>query len=271
MTIALTARFPELARVPRLALGAFPTPIEHLSSTGSRLWVKRDDKSAQPFGGNKIRALEFLLARVSPNEPIVTVGGAGSTHALSTAVFGCRAGHRVLVGRWRQVMNDAASIVAESIEREADAAPVFRNPVIAYGWALAHRLRGASWIPGGGTNPLGMLGHVSAGLELASQISGGSPDTARCVVVPLGSGGTAAGIALGLHIAKMPVRVVAVRVVPTIVANKRRLFSLARRTGRLMQSFGAPPVPPLPHDSIEIVHGAYGGAYGQETDAGRRD
>jgi D-cysteine desulfhydrase len=270
MSLALVSRFPELAPVPRIALGTFPTPIEHAAAIGPRLWIKRDDRSAEPFGGNKVRALEFLLARVLPNAPIVTVGGAGSTHALSTAVFGRRAGRRVFVGRWRQVMNDTAFVVAERLEHEADAAPVWANPAIAYAWAIARRLRGAFWIPGGGTNAFGMLGHVSAGLELADQVASGKLETPSTVVVPLGSGGTAAGIALGLHLANLPIRVVAVRVVPRIVANKPRLLSLVRRTSRLMQSLGAPPAPPLPSTAIEIVHGAYGGAYGQETEAGRR-
>jgi CubicO group peptidase (beta-lactamase class C family) len=50
--------------VPRVSLGTFPTPVERLSVPGAaqEVWVKRDDRSGQSYGGNKIRKLEFLLA-----------------------------------------------------------------------------------------------------------------------------------------------------------------------------------------------------------------
>lgn len=269
MTLALTQRFPELRLVSRVALGTFPTPIETIRGIPN-LWIKRDDRSAEPFGGNKVRALEFLLAIAPAGAPLVTIGGAGSSHALATIVFGGRAGHRVRVGRWRQVMNEAAAIVAERIAREAEVAPVFSNPGLAYLWALSQRLGGAAWIPGGGTSPVGMLGHVSAGLELADQIGRREIDRPASIVLPLGSGGTAAGIALGLHLADMRIPVTAVRVVPRIVANSRRLGSLARRSARLIASLGGPSRSALPDDAITIVHDFYGGAYGRQTDAGRR-
>src|SRR5579871_947662 len=133
MTLALTRRFPELQAVPRIALGTFPTPVQPCGGTG--LVCKRDDRSGEPFGGNKLRALEFLLAAAPSGARLVTMGGVGSTHALSTVVFGHRAGHEVRVGLWRQVMNDAASVVGERIAREAEGARVFSHPAMAYLWA----------------------------------------------------------------------------------------------------------------------------------------
>ena len=269
MSFSLTRHFPELAVAPRVALGSFPTPVQTVDHVPG-LWVKRDDRSGEPFGGNKIRALEFLLATAPPASRLVTVGGAGSTHALTTVLVGQRTGHAVFVGRWRQEMNKVASVVADRIERHADTAPLFSHPAVAYLWAIAQRLGGASWIPGGGTSPLGMLGHVNAGLELADQITSGDLDRPAAIVVPLGSGGTAAGIALGLHMVTMNVPVIAVRVVPRIVANAVRLRSLMRRTARLIAALGGPPANPPPAPAITLVHDAYGGAYGRETDAGRR-
>ena len=48
------------------------------------MWIKRDDLSAPAFGGNKARSLEFLLGGLGPGDMVLTVGGAGSTHILST-------------------------------------------------------------------------------------------------------------------------------------------------------------------------------------------
>ena len=80
--------------------------------------------------------------------------------------------------------------------------------------ALTQRARGARWIPAGGSTPLGVLGHVNAALELAEQIDARRVPSAEHVVVPLGTGGTAAGLALGVRDRRTRHRVVGVRVVP---------------------------------------------------------
>jgi D-cysteine desulfhydrase len=55
-------------------------------SLSPNLWIKRDDLCADPIGGNKVRALEFLLGSVAKDDDVVTVGSAGSTHALAVAI-----------------------------------------------------------------------------------------------------------------------------------------------------------------------------------------
>src|SRR5436305_2050677 len=61
---ALQAR---LAALSRVALGAWPTPLEgcpRLSASwaGPPIVVKRDDLSGLALGGNKVRHLEFRIA-----------------------------------------------------------------------------------------------------------------------------------------------------------------------------------------------------------------
>src|SRR5215831_4354340 len=99
-TEPLIRRFPALSGVPRIPIGRFPTPVEPLTALGPSLWVKRDDLGATPFGGNKVRALEFLLAGVRSGGRVVTVGSAGSTHALAVATYASALGARTAVGRW---------------------------------------------------------------------------------------------------------------------------------------------------------------------------
>ena len=72
MSLPLFARFPALASLPRVALGAFPTPVLHAPSLAPELWIKRDDLTADPMGGNKVRALEFLLGEVRSGDRGVT-------------------------------------------------------------------------------------------------------------------------------------------------------------------------------------------------------
>jgi D-cysteine desulfhydrase len=266
----LLARYPALARLPRVSLGDFPTPVQRAVVDGAEMWIKRDDLSASPVGGNKARALEFLLGGVRSGDTLVTVGSAGSTHALAVATYGTRLGARVLVGRWRQEMNSVAVIVAERVHRTAGKAPVFRTVPQAYAWAWWQRVRGAKWIAAGGSESRGVLGHVNAGLELVAQIDRGELPPPERVVVPLGTGGTAAGLALAFAIAERAIRVVGVRVVPRVVARVAAVRHLGNDTARLIESVAGCEVPRLPHNAIDIDHEQYGGAYGRPTIAGER-
>ena len=53
----------------RRFLGRFPTPVvNRLRDLSPTLWIKRDDLCGNPMGGNKVRALEFLLGDVKAEE-----------------------------------------------------------------------------------------------------------------------------------------------------------------------------------------------------------
>jgi D-cysteine desulfhydrase len=266
--IPLVRRFPGVGALPRVVLGESPTPVVAAHAVAPRLWMKRDDLCAAPLGGNKARALEFLLGNVKAGDALVTVGSAGSTHALAVAVYARRLGARTFVSRWRQEMNATAVAVAERIGEMAEA-PVFRNPLAAYAWALSKAAGGARWIPAGGSSPLGILGHVNAGLELVDQIDAGLLPEPRFVVAPLGTGGTIAGLALAFSIAARPITVVGARVVPRVVARATRVRRLAAATARLIERLDGAPVPRVRAASIVVAHETFGGAYGRETEAGR--
>src|SRR2546425_5908204 len=81
-----------------------------------------------------------------------------------------------------------------------------------------------------------VVGHLLAGLELAAQTRPLEPPDA--IVLPLGTGGTAAGVALALAALGWPTRVVAVRVAPLVVANRWRTMQLARGAARLLERHG---------------------------------
>lgn len=264
--ISLTRRYPALARVARATLGRFPSPVERLDALAPALWVKREDLAAEPLGGNKVRALEFLLGGVHAGDRVTTVGAIGSTHVLATAIYTRQLAALPLVFRWPQEMNETAREVAKRLEREVGRTPVTRTVAGAYLRAFLARARGAHWVPAGGSAPLGVLGQVNAGLELAEQVDQGLLPAPARVVVPLGTGGTTAGIALGAAIGGLATEVVAVRVVPRLVANNRRVRRLATRTAQLIWRLtGARIPPPVP---IRVVHEYFGGAYGRATTAG---
>ncbi|HEX5972999.1 MAG TPA: pyridoxal-phosphate dependent enzyme [Gemmatimonadaceae bacterium] len=263
---ALLARFPRLAEsLPRAGLPLRETPVEEWQVGSATLLIKRDDLDAPLLGGNKARALELLLANADPRRAVLTVGATGSTHALAVASHGRALGLRTEVITWPQETHAVADATAARM-RELSHLTAARSVVGALlraAWRRAvHR---AHWIPAGGSTPLGALGHVDAGLELAQQLAREGRAMPDRIVLPLGSGGTTAGLLLGLAIAGARTQVVGVRVVPRLVANRGHVLRLARRTRALLASLSGESLPPLDTTRLVIEHRAYGGAYGRET------
>ena len=251
-------------------LGDWPTPLERAAALGgavgiAELTVKREDRSSARYGGNKVRALEFLLAGARPGTVFVTLGGTGSTHCLATAVHAAAAGGRAVLAQFPQPETPASRAVASACRARAALVVHARARAslplaVLDAWRRAGALGPRRWIAGGGAHPRAVVGHLLAGLELASQLA--SPPDA--IVLPLGTGGTAAGLALAVTALGWPTRVVGVRVAPRIVANRWRTMWLAYAARRLLAHRGVPL--PAPR-SLDIVDGL-GEGYGHPTPEG---
>jgi D-cysteine desulfhydrase len=268
---ALLARFPRLAEsLPRAELQLRETPVEAWSVGGATLLIKRDDLDTPLLGGNKARALELLLATADPQRTVLTVGATGSTHALAVARLGSALGLRTQVITWPQETHAVADATAVRMRGLADVTPArsVAGALLRAAWRRAmHRVH---WIPAGGSTPLGALGHVDAALELVSQFARDGRAMPERIVLPLGSGGTTAGLLVGLAVAGVHTEVVGVRVVPRLVANRGHVLRLARRARALLASLTGESLRPLDASRLVIEHGAYGGAYGRETVDARR-
>ena len=262
--IPLVRRYPALAAIPRARLGRFPTPVERLDGFRDidSLWVKHEDRSSDALGGNKVRSLEFLLGRLTRGDTVLTIGGVGSTHILATAVHAARLGVKTIAVRWLHDMHPTAAEVGERVVAEC-AETITASSFFAALLPIARlRLtRRAHYIPLGGSSPLGTLGHVNAALELADQIDAGELPAPRRLVVPLGSGVTAAGLALGLAIAGLDTTVLGARVGPRIGANRLRVLMLAERTRRLIARYTGRLPPSVRSDRVVVSHDLYAGAY----------
>jgi len=260
------------AFAPR-SLGSWPTPLEAHSALAhalglQALWLKREDLT----GGNKVRGLEFLLVGAAPGSVFVTIGATGSSHCLATARGAQTLGYRTAVATFPQPETDASRAIAAGTNATANLV-VRSSSMVTLPWAVlrawraAHHLgRGTPhWIPGGGADPRAVIGHFLATLELGSQLDA-PPDT---IVVPLGTGGTAAGIALGVAWLGWCTEVVAVRVAPWLVANRWRTLRLARKTAALIRRAGIELGVPRSAIRVRVVN-AMGKGYGHPTPEGER-
>jgi D-cysteine desulfhydrase len=87
--------------------------------------------------------------------------------------------------------------------------------------------------------PLGCVGYVEAAIELSEQVEAGQLPEPSHIVLPLGSGGTAAGLLAGLKLAGLRSRLVCVLVNDLVRVDERTVARLARRTLRLLRKRGA--------------------------------
>jgi len=216
--------------VTRLSIGTYPTPVMHVPELA--LWVKRDDLVALRYGGNKVRKLEHLLgdAKAAGKSRIVTLGAAGSHQIVASAVYGKEHGFSV----------DAVLVSQPSSEHARAnlriALALGAEPFVAPAWAaapavVASRLgRDAYLVPLGGSNALGSVGFFEAAIELSAQIKAGLLPEPEIVVVALGSGGTAAGLAVGFEREGLRTKVVGVAVSPPLRLVRALTDRLARKT-----------------------------------------
>lgn len=273
---SLAEHFPELGRrLARRPIAQSPTPLEPLLRLGKaigapHLLAKRDDLSGEPYGGNKVRKLEYLLgdALAQGCDSVLTFGAAGSNHALATAIYAIQAGLGCDAVLTRQVRT---AYVAGTLRWHALIGTRIHAATGLEGTrALADRIRSEHpggparmyEIPWGGSSLLGTTGFVAAGLEFAAQFRAAGFQRPARIYLPCGTMGSAAGLALGLGAAGLPATVVSVKVVPHDAVSDQAIHRLMESTNRELHGRD-PGFPLLPAASscIEFRTGYLGGGY----------
>jgi D-cysteine desulfhydrase len=121
-------------------------------------------------------------------------------------------------------------------------------------------------VPAGGSSPVGALGYVEAALEIADQVADGALPEPSHVVVPVGTGGTTAGLLVGLRLAGLRTRVVGVVVNDQLKLDHGTVTRLARRTADLLRDRGA-DIPPIDPDALLMTRDWLGKGYGHPTES----
>jgi 1-aminocyclopropane-1-carboxylate deaminase len=180
-----------------------PSPLEELrddrlARAGIRLALKRDDLINPDVPGNKWRKLKYNLAEAQRlgHRTLLTFGGAYSNHLRATAAAGEYFGFAtigVIRGEEHLPLNDS---LAYAVRRGMRLTYLDRGTYRhKHDPAVIARLRqefGSFYlVPEGGSNGLGVRGCA----EIPAEI----PDDFNVICCPCGTGGTLAGIALGLR------------------------------------------------------------------------
>jgi 1-aminocyclopropane-1-carboxylate deaminase/D-cysteine desulfhydrase-like pyridoxal-dependent ACC family enzyme len=269
--------------IPYLPLGTFPTPVERLSGLEGSLrkgdlFIKRDDKSSDEYGGNKVRKLEFILAEAvaQKKKHTITFGYAGSNHSLAVAVFAKRLGLEPISLHIPQP--NAAYVrknlllqegLGTELHHYGNMASIYAGTILVFIKCFLKTGKLPYIIPPGGSNVLGMMGMVGAVLELQEQVDRGLVPEPDLLYVPLGSCGSAAGIALGTKALGWKTKIKAVRVSERKDSDLRTVRALfcgaARRLERLLPSF---PAVELGEGDFEVYEGYLGDGYAHFTEEG---
>ena len=267
------------SRLPWVALGELPTPLEECPDLAAelgigRLWIKRDDLTSPLYGGNKVRKLEHLLADARDRgcDTVVTFGTTGSNHALATSIFAQQLGlhcHAVLMAQpitpyleptLRYHLHVGTELhLANGYEDSLRVAERIRNSHPRG----AERVYEISW---GGSSWLGTTGFVGAGIELVRQFEANARPLPDFIYLAGGSMGTALGLALGLRLMGCASRIVIARVVPGGPASAERLVAMMRATNSELHALD-PDIPLLddPMAGIELRGEFFGTGYACAT------
>ena len=260
---------------PRLNLAHTPTPLDLLprlsKKLGIDLYIKRDDLTGAELTGNKVRKLEFVFADALAKgaDTVLTCGAAQSNHCRATAVGAARLGLRCrLLLRTADLSNPPFPEGNLFLDRLMGAEIVWitpeeyrrRNEIFEREAAtLRKQGRKPYVVPEGASNPLGAWGYIRAAEELAQDLSNlpGGKDRPTTIVHATGSGGTTAGLILGVRLCGLNARVVGFNVCEDRDHFLRVIGEICERaiaTYHLPLSFAREP-------DIEIVDGYVGRGY----------
>ena len=259
----------------RMSLGHFPTALEPLKRFGEWLggpsvWVKRDDASGMGQGGNKVRALEFVLpdALAAGADVLLTAGVVQSNSVRQVAAAAAKAGldcHFAMitdrVGRTDKdyaqtgniFLNHLYGATHEIISIKDDRTEVLER--------IAARLRvlrrNPYIVPYGCANRLGGIGYLNAAAEIARQAEA-LGETITHIVHASGTGGTQAGLIAGFAALGLPIDVIGIDIDADPVGVRNRVTLILRE---LADEVGLDSRPL--EEKIIIESGFSAGAYGQ--------
>jgi D-cysteine desulfhydrase len=262
-----------IAFPPRVSCARLPTPLERSPRLGAELgidlWYKRDDMTGLELSGNKARKLEFLLADAlaAQADTVITCGGIQSNHCRAVAFAAARFGLRCVV---LLRCDDPASpppleanalldaVAGADIRYISHEAYADRKRVMAQtAAALISSGRRPYVIPEGGSNAIGAWGYVAAIAELRDQIPADVWNGPVTIGYATGSGGTAAGVEMGVRLFGGPL----VRTIGFAVVNDAAYFRGVVAAICADASRADPDLPSVPAEAITIDDAFKGPGY----------
>jgi 1-aminocyclopropane-1-carboxylate deaminase/D-cysteine desulfhydrase-like pyridoxal-dependent ACC family enzyme len=240
---------PSVAKMPRLAIGHYPTPLTEAKVlarvlNGPRILIKRDDLSGLALGSNKCRHIEFLLGYVKMEGYDVVLCGGGSKRSnygvqLQAAAQKVGVKIKFYMRRDPSTFSTATGNILLHNLMESDISWVTVDPSQDEREAIiSHVLNEARGLQQKGHRPYVMqtmyiketpieqTGWVNAADEIYDQLQ--SMDIkAQYLVIANGQGGTQAGLMVGTKYLRAPFQVIGICI---MFQRERQIKELVRMT-----------------------------------------
>lgn len=282
--IPLFERYPLIRdSLPFTALGVYPTPVITAAALDvnrqcAGIVIKQDGLSGIPYGGNKVRKLEFLLgeALAKSKTDVMTFGGAGSNHALATAIYAQKLGlktHSLLVEQPNSY--SLRNNLLRSLETNAklqhfeSVAGLKAGAMLDLGLGICRGTGLPYLIAPGGSSPVGLLGYVNAAFELNAQVQAGELQPPDVIYIACGTLGSSVGLALGCKILGLATRICAVAVTDPGFSSISKAKQLFEKSNDLLCAADH-SIPRVAFDecALELRHDFFGAEYGRYTREG---
>ncbi|WP_419810517.1 1-aminocyclopropane-1-carboxylate deaminase/D-cysteine desulfhydrase [Bacterioplanoides sp.] len=287
MQSSFTQRFPHLfdteSSVNRAAdksspIASLPTPVGSLPELGEQAFVKYDNLTHPEYGGNKIRKLDWIAADIRKNKArhVITFGAIGTNAGVATAMMCQRLGVRCSIYLFDQPLSN--TVYANIKRMQGYGAELIYcgslfNTMLRF-YSSVYRLKPYCYFLWAGcSNPPAILAYVDAAFELQQQVQQGLIPEPKKIVIPVGSGSSAAGLYLGLQLTGLSSELIPVRVAPSKLgpfdACSDAIINRQIKTGAELLKLGSRSTPrstpqPLPHSlpQSKLNHDYYGEGYG---------
>jgi len=252
-----------------ISLAHRPSRIEYLERltrewNGPEIFIKRDDDTSCLLTGNKVRKLEFFLADALDRgaDTLITCGGIQSNHARATAIAAKKMGlncHLILRGRETHTLDGnylldslgGAKVTFVNKKEYLNRDEVFDQ----LEKKLTRQGKKPYSIPEGGSDGLGAMGYVRAMEEIRGQMAEMGIEF-DAIVIPVGSGGTYAGLWIGKKFFDIKGDVIGVNISASAQYFREIVFQCARQSERLLKMDFH-----LAADEIKIMDGYVGEGY----------
>jgi D-cysteine desulfhydrase len=256
---------------PRLDVARLPTPVSLLSRLseawgGPAIWVKRDDQTDGVLTGNKIRKLQYVVREALDRgcDTLVTCGGIQSNHCRATAALARQVGLKpvlLLRGETPEVPtgNHLLDLLLGADIRwiDSDGYRAHDRVMQEIAQELASKGRNPYIIAEGCSMPTGCWGYIEAAEEIA-QAERDLGVRFDAVVHAVGSGGTSAGLEIGLRMFDVRTRLWGVPVCDDGGYFRGVVTDLCRET---IERFDLPLS--IPAEDLRFIDGYVGEGYGR--------